>query len=390
MWHSVRDRLAFVCTSFFACACSSADGSATAPAPGPTAALTLPASEAALLSSAAPVPSGASPEDETVEREPVIPAAVPALPAPQHEARCTERRDRPSRNGTHTLLVDRGDSRERWVLSDSSADEGSLELESIDAAGSAFRTREFQFASHAATLRAEWTRHYDAKRRLVGVEYDGQPWLKILAWDGEVPEGFQSLTDQPPFGFDLAVPDVLSRLVAELEVRRHEVPALTSGASKVWSAYGHAGVEIVFDRGRPSLWNYSPISRTMLCAYEWLGTRLTKVRCADGNDSEPPPDGLPPGSEDFSWMLRWDGSGLVGISHRNRAGVVDLLMRRDAQGRIVELSNPEEQRRLAIKRDLEGRVVREEAWDRGTNELTTTTRFTCPAVLPQLPPLAPP
>jgi hypothetical protein len=62
----------------------------------------------------------------------------------------------------------------------------------------------------------------------------------------------------------------------------------------------------------------------------------------------------------------------------------------DAKGRIVELSNAKEQRRLVIMRDPEGRVVRQEAWLQGNNEATTTTRYSCPAVLPKLPPLAAP
>ena len=394
MRYGVHGPRALLCATLLACSCSSADGPSAAPA-GPSVVLTVSATESAppssvMPSSAAAVASVASPEDQDAEREVNVPAAIPAVAAQRHEARCTETRSVPSSSGTHSLLVDRGDSRERWYLSDSSPGEGSLERESIDVGGSVFLRREFQFTSLAASLRSEWTQHFDAKRRLVGVELDGQRWLQILAWDGEVPDGFQSLVDQAPFGFDAMVAEDLTQLFTELEARHHQIAVLTSGTSKVWSAYGHAGVQIHFDRGRPSLWDYSPVSRTVLCAYEWSGTRLTKVRCAEGNDTDPPPEGLPPGSEDFSWTLHWEGSRLAGLSHRGRAGALDVRVKLDAKGRIVELSNAKEQRRLVITRDPEGRVVREEAWLQGNNHATTTTRYSCPAVLPKLPPLAPP
>ena len=389
MRHDVHRPLALLCASLLACACSSADGSSAAVAPARFIAPPVSASETVLPSSAA-LPSGVSSEDATAEREPVVPAPVPALPARRHEARCEETSYLPRTLGTHSLLVDRGDSRERWQLSDSAPRQGILERESIDVGGSVLLTQVFQVESQTATLRREWTQHYDAKRRLVGVESDGQRWLRILAWDGEVPEGFQSLMRSGPFGFDAEAATDLPLLFVELEAGRHEVAASTSGASHVRSVFEYSGVEINFDGGRPSLWNYSQGSLSRLCAYEWSGTRLTKVRCANGNDTDPPPEGLPQGSEEFSWTFHWQRGRLVGLSHRSSARPVDVMVKLDAHGRIVELSIANEERRLAITRDPEGRVVRVERWRQGTNEAGIVTRYSCPAVLPQLPPLAPP
>ncbi len=395
MRYGVCGPWALLYASLLACSCSSADGPSAAPAPGPSVVPTVSAFEtalpsSALPSSAAPVPSVASPEDGDAEREVKVPAAIPAVAAPRHEARCEETSYLPRTLGTHSLLVDRGDSRERWKLSDSAPRQGILERESIDVGGSVLLTQVFQVESQKATLRREWTQHYDAKRRLVGVESDGQRWLRILAWDGEVPEGFQSLMRSGPFGIDGEAANDLPLLFVELEAGRHEVPASTSGASHVRSVFEYSGVEINFIGGRPSLWNYSQGSFSRLCAYEWSGTRLTKVRCANGNETDPPPEGLPQGSEDFSWTFHWQRGRLVGLSHRSSARPVDVMVKLDAHGRIVELSIANEERRLAITRDPEGRVVRVERWRQGTNEAGIATRYSCPAVLPKLPPLAPP
>ena len=45
---------------------------------------------------------------------------------------------------------------------------------------------------------------------------------------------------------------------------------------------------------------------------------------------------------------------------------------------------------VAVRTPDGGITVREEAWLQGNNHATTTTRYSCPAVLPKLPPLAPP
>lgn len=283
--------------------------------------------------------------------------------------------------------MDRGSTRERWLIAEKFPPEGRLISESVDVAGNVLSTLELRIEPNRATRETELSYQFDKQHRLVGVDRDGAQWLRLLAWDGDIPDGFQSPMNPAPFGFEPDSMDPLELLLSELEAHRHEVSRVTLGSSRVWSSFSHTGVEISFDRGRPALWNHSSPSRTTLCAYEWSDTRLAKVRCASGNDSDPPEEGLPPGTEQYAWTFRWEQNRLVAVAYDGAAGPYHVTVDSDARGRITALvAGPT---RLTLTRDAQGRTVREETLA-GKHRHATITRYECPSQLPTVPPLAAP
>ncbi len=354
------------------CACSSPDAA--------------PASVAVSTGSPSAMTSSASSAEEPLESGPRAPASVAPIAASAHPPRCTDRTRSPS-DGQRELLVDRGSTRERWLIGERSPLQGRLISESLDVAGNVVAALELRIEHKQAMRDAETSYRFDKQRRLVGVGRDGAEYLRLLAWDGQIPEGFQSLMDPAPFGFEPDIMEPLDLLLTELDAHHHEVTRLTAGASHVWSAFSHTGVEISFDAGRPILWCHSPVSRTTLCAYEWFDTRLAKVRCAVGNDTNPPEEGLPPGTERYTWTFRWEQDKLLGVSYDGAAGPYDVTVESDDRGRITALLSPEE--RLTLTRDSQGRIVRAETVT-GKRRRATITRYECPVHLPTVPPLAPP